>query len=86
MSLSCAFCRVVRPKPPEGYNYPAVTVINGQAVCDDHAYYVQGGEHGHILAIIKLDEEKGHPACNQELPKGARARSISARVRRGLRG
>jgi hypothetical protein len=84
--ISCAFCRVVRAKPPQGFNWPATTIINGQAVCDDHAYYVQGGEHGRILAIISLDEEKKHSACTEPLVTGVKARSISERVRRGRRG
>lgn len=76
--LYCTFCMYVRKEE----NKPAITIVNGQAVCEDHAYYVQGGEHGRILAVIRLDEKKEHPACTQKV-NGVKARSISAKVRRG---
>lgn len=51
-TLKCSFCLNVRKNKPQD----AVTVINGHAACDDHLYYVQGGEHGRILTLIKKDE------------------------------
>lgn len=84
--IQCTFCMAVRPQPPAGHVWPATTIMNGQAVCEDHAYYVQGGEHGRILALIKLDEEKKHDACTAPLVSGVKARSISVRVRQGKRG
>lgn len=52
MDLKCVFCYFVRREHPE----PAITVMNGQAVCDDHTYYVQGGEFTRILRLIAGDE------------------------------
>jgi hypothetical protein len=41
----------------------AVTVINGQAVCDEHASYVQGGEFSIALAAVRRDAKRdGEPA------------------------
>lgn len=79
MDLFCAFCIVVRKDDVK----KAETIINGQAVCGDHFYYVQGGEHGRIVAVIRLDEGKKHPSCTEKVVTGVKARSISARVRRG---
>lgn len=81
-TLYCVFCMYVRKEE----NKPAVTIMNGQAVCEDHAYYAQGGELSRILAVIKLDEEKKHDACTAPLVSGVKARSISVRVRQGKRG
>jgi hypothetical protein len=50
-SLYCAFCLHVRKTNPD----PAMTVINGHAVCSDHSYYVQGEKFNRILEIIKGD-------------------------------
>jgi hypothetical protein len=52
MDLKCVFCLYVRKDNPE----PAITIMNGQAVCDDHSYYVQGGEFARALTIIQRDE------------------------------
>lgn len=52
MDLKCVFCYFVRRDNPQ----PAITVMNGQAVCDDHTYYVQGGEFTRILRLVAGDE------------------------------
>lgn len=52
VDLKCVFCLYVRKDNPE----PAITIMNGQAVCDDHSYYVQGGEFARALTIIQRDE------------------------------
>jgi hypothetical protein len=52
--LKCCFCLNVRKNEPS----PAITVLNGQAVCHDHMYYVQGGSYTAVLTQIKRDEVK----------------------------
>ena len=47
MNLSCAFCLYLE----NGEAKDAVTVLNGHAVCMDHAAYVQGGDFSCRLAI-----------------------------------
>lgn len=54
MDLYCVFCMHVRPTEP----LRAITVLQGQAVCYDHAYYAQGEPFNTILAVIKRDEVK----------------------------
>lgn len=54
MDLYCGFCLTIRASAPD----KAITIMNGQACCRDHMYYVQGGEFNRILAYIKLDEKK----------------------------
>jgi hypothetical protein len=54
-ALYCVFCLEVRKNDLQR----AVTIMNGQACCFDHLYYVQGGEYSRILKIIKLDELTG---------------------------
>jgi hypothetical protein len=51
VTLYCALCYFVRSDAEE-----AVTVINGQAVCDDHLGYVQGGVFTQALILVKRNE------------------------------
>lgn len=51
LPTQCVFCLFVRAEAKE-----AITVMNGQAVCFDHTYYVQGGDFARILAVVKRDE------------------------------
>jgi hypothetical protein len=53
MDLKCCFCIFVRQDIQ-----PAITVMNGHAVCEDHNYYVQGGDFAKILRMIAGDEIK----------------------------
>jgi hypothetical protein len=53
MPLKCVFCFFVRKEPVQ-----ALTVMNGQAVCYNHSYYVQGGEFMRALTIIQRDEQR----------------------------
>jgi len=75
-ALYCAFCLKVRKNDLNR----AVTIINGQACCMDHMYYVQGGEYNRILAIIEGDEKSTPPPIVQEeqhiLNKPKRRKSI----------
>lgn len=78
-ALYCGFCLVVRKDDLSR----AITIINGQACCFDHMYYVQGNEFNRILAIIKSDEQKKEgekwkdavkstKETNEELKKGVK--------------
>lgn len=51
--LLCAFCLFTRE-----HGEPAVTVLNGQAVCDEHNGYAQGGEHAHALIRVRHHDEQ----------------------------
>lgn len=53
MAIKCVFCFFVRKETVQ-----AAFVMNGQGVCYDHSYYVQGGEFMRALAIIQRDEAK----------------------------
>ena len=53
MPIKCVFCFFVRKETVE-----AVFIMNGQGVCYDHSYYVQGGEFMRALAIIQRDEAR----------------------------
>lgn len=53
VKIKCVFCYFVRTVPE-----PAITVMNGQAVCEDHTYYAQGGEFTKILTMVKRDEQR----------------------------
>jgi hypothetical protein len=58
VSLECCICRFIVDDPED-----AVTIINGQAVCDDHASYVQGASFSTALAWARRDLKKdGEPA------------------------
>lgn len=49
--LFCAICLFSAEMAQE-----ADTVINGQAVCLDHAGYVQGGEFTRAIALVKREQ------------------------------
>jgi len=51
MNLWCCLCLHTREDPSE-----AETIINGQAVCMDHAGYVQGGIFTQALILVKKEE------------------------------
>lgn len=51
LPVQCVFCLFVRAEVKA-----AITVMNGQAVCFDHTYYVQGGDFARILGVVKRDE------------------------------
>jgi hypothetical protein len=51
MELCCAICLFT----VEGEAAEAETVINGQAVCLEHASYVQGGEFSQAIAAVKSE-------------------------------
>jgi len=58
MTIVCGICLFVR----EGLAPDAVTVINGQAVCDDHVPLVaQGSEWNSILVIAGRRVREGLP-------------------------
>ena len=50
--LICCLCLFART----GAASPADTIINGQAVCIDHAGYVQGGEFSSALNAAVREE------------------------------
>jgi hypothetical protein len=52
--LYCCFCLHL----PAAESEPAITVINGQAVCYDHMGIAQGGDFSAKLGIL-LKEAKG---------------------------
>ena len=52
LKLYCVFCYFVRDEPSL-----AITIMNGQAICDDHSYYTQGGEFTKTLIMVKNDEK-----------------------------
>jgi hypothetical protein len=49
--LACSLCLFTRTEANA-----AVTVLNGQAVCEDHLGYVQGGDHFIALRTVRLQE------------------------------
>ena len=51
--LDCAICLFT----VEGRANEADTVINGQAVCMDHAGYVQGGDFTRAIALAKSEQK-----------------------------
>lgn len=53
--LLCAICREVAI-PGETEPRPAETVINGQAVCGEHACYVQGGSFAVALQLARAHQ------------------------------
>lgn len=61
--LLCAICIHTKLGEPN----PAITIINGQAVCEPHMGYVQGGVFTRFLIAVKkqdgsLDEADAKPA------------------------
>jgi len=50
--LSCSLCLFTRT----GVANEAATIINGQAVCEDHMGYVQGGSFSVALATVRKEE------------------------------
>lgn len=50
--LSCCLCLHAR----KGVAEEAITIINGQAVCEDHMSYVQGDNFSSALATVKREE------------------------------
>lgn len=53
-TLVCSLCLHARP----GLASDAETVINGHAVCADHAGYVQGGSWSLALANVQAVEQR----------------------------
>lgn len=51
--LICALCMFTREDPNE-----AETIINGQAVCEDHGGYVQGERFSVALGLLREQEDK----------------------------
>jgi hypothetical protein len=57
---TCSLClyhdeQPVRVDSNTGKSYEVLTIINGQLVCEEHAAYVQGGEHAEALRSLVTD-------------------------------
>jgi hypothetical protein len=55
LSVVCCLCMHARLTANA-----ATTIINGQAVCDEHAGYVQGGDFASYLSLV-IAQEGGRP-------------------------
>jgi len=52
--LYCAICYFVR----QGVPNPAIVVLNGQSVCEEHEGYVQGDPHASAIALAQEQEQE----------------------------